>query len=89
MTTRISDLIEDVVAEIACSDVDDIVMLVMNFLHDNKDSYIALTSADDYKTDVTDRVCELDEHINEDKVLRQEVIDTMNDRLDELCSPTF
>ena len=81
---RISELIDDVIAAIACSDEEEIVMLVMNFLHNNKDSYIALSDADE---DVTDRVCELDEHIGENKELRAYVISTVNNRLDALCTP--
>jgi hypothetical protein len=79
MMNRISELIDEVIAEINCSTIEDIVMLVMNVLYNSKDSYIALSDADE---DVNDRVCELDEHIGEDEQLRNEVINTMNERLD-------
>jgi hypothetical protein len=78
MTNRISELIDNVIAEITCSNVEDIVMLVMNVISNRKDSYIALSDADE---DVNDRVCELDEHIGEDEELRIEVFATLNERL--------
>ena len=83
---RISELIDDVIVEIACSDVEDIVMYVMNYLHNNEDSYKALSEDED----VADRVCELDEHIGDNEELRAYVISHINMRLDAMClPPTF